>query len=322
MQKKSVFVKKIGKYVRILPNFGSCHDFFVTLRSKETNKNMQHTSLNIGGRLTDLSQPQVMAIINVTPDSFAVSCSSLQEDEIVRCAEKALADGADMLDIGGYSTRPGAMEVSAEEEWRRVEMALRAIRKRWPETIISVDTFRASVARQAVRQYGADIINDISGGELDSTMFQTIADLHVPYILMHMRGTPATMQQMTDYTDLMSDMLAYFQQKTDQLHRLGVRDVILDPGFGFAKTLEQNYQLLRQMSLFKQLNLPILAGLSRKSMIYKALGITPQDALNGTTALNMLALENGANILRVHDVKEAKQTITLYTHYHGTGIRN
>lgn len=283
---------------------------------------MQQTCLNTGGSLLELTTPKVMAIINITPDSFAVSCRNLQEEEVLQFAQKAIADGADILDIGGYSTRPGAPDVSVEEEWRRVDLALSVIRKHWPDVLVSVDTFRSEIARKAVEKHHADIINDISGGELDSNMFQTIADLQVPYVLMHMRGTPATMQQKTDYSNLISEVLAYFQQKVDLLHRKGVKDIVLDPGFGFAKTTEQNYELLRRMPVLQALNLPILAGLSRKSMIYKALGTSPQEALNGTTALNMLALMNGANILRVHDVKEAKETITLYSHYNGTGIRN
>ena len=223
-----------------------------------------------------------------------------------------------MLDLGGCSTRPGSEPVSEEEEWRRIRLAASAIRREWPETILSVDTYRAAVARKAVEECGVNIINDISGGTMDPDMFATVAELQTPYILTHMRGTPATMQQFTDYGNLISEVLAFLQEKVDQLHRLGVKDIILDPGFGFAKTVEQNYELLRKLHYLHALGLPILAGLSRKSMIYKALNCTPQDALNGTTALHMLALEQGATILRVHDVKEAKEAIILHKYYHGS----
>ena len=275
---------------------------------------MQKT-ININGQLMDLTSPKVMAIINVTTDSFARHCTNITEAEVLRWAAEALSEGADMLDIGGCSTRPGSSAPTEEEEWRRVRLAARAIRREWPDTVLSVDTYRASVARRAVEECGVDIINDISGGQFDDQMFQTVADLRVPYILTHTRAMPDTMQQHTDYQDLMSEVLGYLQERVDRLHRMGVADVILDPGFGFAKTVEQNYELLRKMDTLKALGLPILAGLSRKSMIFRPLGITPDEALTGTIALQMLALTNGANILRVHDVKEAKQIITLYNHY-------
>lgn len=275
---------------------------------------MQKT-INIKGRLLDLSAPKVMAVINVTTDSFARHCTNITEAEVLRWAAEALNEGADILDIGGCSTRPGSTAPSEEEEWRRVRLAASAIRREWPETILSVDTYRASVARRAVEEQGVDIINDISGGQFDDRMFETIADMHVPYILTHTRAMPDTMQQHTDYADLMSEVLDYLQERVDALHRMGVADIILDPGFGFAKTTEQNYELLRKMEYLKVLGLPILAGLSRKSMITRPLGITPDEALTGTVALQMLALVNGANILRVHDVKEAKQVITLYNYY-------
>ena len=275
--------------------------------------------------LLGLEKPVVMAILNITPDSFVpstrlLSCqesvvsgqrsAASDEERVLAQAERALAEGAAILDIGGYSTRPGAAEVSEEEEWRRVALALAAIRRRFPEAVVSVDTFRPEVARRAVDEYEADIINDISGG--CEEMYEAVAERHVPYVLMHMRGTPKTMQQMTDYEDIMSEMMAYFQSRIDCLHRMGVADVIVDPGFGFAKTVEQNYEVLRRMQEFEALGCPLLAGLSRKSMFYKPLGITPEEALNATTAANMLALERGANILRVHDVRAAVETVEVY----------
>ena len=265
--------------------------------------------------LLGLDKPVVMAILNITPDSFVPStrllAASLSDEErVLAQAERALAEGAAILDIGGYSTRPGAAEVSEAEEWRRVALAIGAIRQRFPEAVVSVDTFRPEVARRAVDEYEADIINDISGG--CEEMYEAVAERHVPYVLMHMRGTPKTMQQMTDYEDIMSEMMAYFQSRIDCLHRMGVADVIVDPGFGFAKTVEQNYEVLRRMQEFEALGCPLLAGLSRKSMFYKPLGITPEEALNATTAANMLALERGANILRVHDVRAAVETREVY----------
>ena len=270
--------------------------------------------INIKGTLMDFATPKVMAIINVTTDSFARHCTNITEAEILRWAAEALSEGADILDIGGCSTRPGSVPPSEEEEWRRVRLAVNAIRHEWPEAVLSVDTWRASVARHSVEQ-GVDIVNDISGGQFDERMFETIADLRVPYILTHTRAEPDVMQQFTDYDDLMSEILGFLQERVDMLHRMGVKDVILDPGFGFSKTTEQNYTLLRNLNCLGVLGLPILAGLSRKSMITKVLDISPDEALNGTTALHMLALQNGADILRVHDVKEAKQVITLYKQY-------
>ena len=272
-----------------------------------------HTNfLNIKGRLFSLYKPVVMAILNATPDSFVPSTRLADEDAVLRAAERALKDGAAILDIGGYSTRPGAPEVSPEEEWRRVKMATSAIQRTFPNAIMSVDTFRADVARRAVEETGVAIINDISGGQLDGNMFETVAELQVPYILMHMRGTPATMQTLTDYDDLLSEMVAFFQSRLDTLVQMGVKDVILDPGFGFSKTVEQNYLLLAHMQELAVLQRPILAGLSRKSMLYKVLGITQEESLNATTAVNMLALERGAKILRVHDTKAAAEAIAIY----------
>ncbi len=259
--------------------------------------------------------PVVMAIINCTPDSFYSGSRCRTDEDILRKAETALQQGATILDIGGYSTRPDAGEIPAEEEWSRVEHALRLLTKAFPQAVLSIDTFRAGIAERSVIEYGVHIVNDISAGCLDEQMFPTIARLHVPYIMMHMRGTPRTMQQQTLYTDLMAEMIDYFQTKIDRLRTLGVSDIIIDPGFGFAKTLEQNYLLLRKMQQLQILDCPLLAGLSRKSMIYKLLGCTPQDALNGTTAANMLALHNGAAILRVHDVMPAVEAIRIYRQY-------
>ncbi|MCI7575964.1 MAG: dihydropteroate synthase [Bacteroidales bacterium] len=276
---------------------------------------MKPFALNIKGRLMSFDTPVVMAIINCTPDSFYSGSRCRTDEDILRKAETALQQGATILDIGGYSTRPDAGEIPEEEEWNRVEHALRLLTKAFPQAVLSIDTFRAGIAKRSVMEYGAHIVNDISAGCLDEQMFPTIARLHVPYIMMHMRGTPKTMQQQTLYTDLMAEMIDCFQAKIDRLHTLGVSDIIIDPGFGFAKTLEQNYMLLRKMPQLQILDCPVLAGLSRKSMIYKLLGCTPQDALNGTTAANMLALQNGAAILRVHDVLPAVEAIRIYRQY-------
>ncbi len=273
---------------------------------------IMHTSINIGGKLLTLDEPIVMGIVNVTPDSFYESCKNITECNVLAYAARALQEGATILDIGGYSTRPHAAEVSLEDEWQRVAGALRWIRRTFPNAIISIDTFRSEIARRAVTEYGVQIVNDISGGAADEKMFQTVADLQVPYILMHMRGTPQTMQSQTNYTHLLAEIIDYFQQKVNQLHRLGVRDIMLDPGFGFAKTLEQNYELLHKLHYLQILDLPLLVGISRKSMVYKALDINANEALNGTTALHILALQQGAKILRVHDVREAHEAIQLY----------
>ena len=226
-----------------------------------------------------------------------------------------MVDGVDILDFGGYSTRPMAKNISSEEEIERLSNAIETVLKKFPDCIISVDTFRANVARNMVKNYNVSIINDIGGGTLDDLMFETIADLKVAYVLMHTRGTPATMQQLTNYDDVVSEVIAFLQKRIAQLHLLGVTDIIADPGFGFAKTTEQNYRLLNKLSYFTALNTPLLVGLSRKSMITKALDIDTKDALNGTTAANMLALAGGASILRVHDVKEARQAISIFMEY-------
>ncbi|WP_317133060.1 dihydropteroate synthase [Adhaeribacter soli] len=269
------------------------------------------STLNVGGNLLSLADPIAMGILNFTPDSFFAGSRTFSEKTILERTEKLLQEGAAMLDIGGYSSRPGATDIPTEEEKNRIVPAIKSILKAFPDAIISVDTFRASVAEAAIGE-GAAIINDISGGSLDGAMFATAAKLQVPYILMHMRGTPQTMNKLTHYENLMPELLAYFAEKVHALKQLGVKDIIIDPGFGFAKTVEQNYEVLNQLESLRILGLPVLAGMSRKSMTYKALGIAPEEALNGTTALNMLALTKGAKILRVHDVKEAVQTIKLF----------
>lgn len=251
-----------------------------------------------------------MGILNLTPDSFFPGSRLNSAEEAVRKAEQMLADGADILDIGGYSTRPGAAEVTSQEEQDRILPAIEAILQNFPEAIISVDTFRADVA-EASMAAGAHIINDVGGGLLDEAMFETVARLQVPYILMHMRGTPQTMASLTEYNNLVLDVLDEMRVQLAKLQQLGVKDIILDPGFGFAKTVDQNYELLRHLEEFRIFGLPVLVGMSRKSMVYKSLGINQADALTGTIAVNSVALMKGADILRVHDVKEAKQTIVL-----------
>ena len=267
-------------------------------------------TLNIGGLLWDLSTPKVMGILNVTPDSFHDGGRYHDEKSIVEQSEKMLLEGADMIDVGGYSTRPGAVEISETEELKRTVGAIEIIAKAFPKAILSVDTFRSAVARSAV-DTGASLINDISGGELDLKMFQTIGSLGVPYVLMHGRGTPQTMTSLTQYDNLLKDITFYFHQKLELLHRAGVKDVIIDPGFGFAKTVEQNFELLNNLDYLQILGKPMMVGLSRKSMIWRTLKTDPQGALNGSTALHTLALLKGASILRVHDVKEAVECIGL-----------
>lgn len=274
--------------------------------------NCKQLTINAGGKLLSFEQPRVMGILNVTPDSFYSDSRTPGVVEIKQRARQMADEGADIIDVGAYSSRSGADDVSPCEEMERLRMALSAVRSVCPHIPLSVDTFRADVARMCVEECGADIINDISGGQLDKNMFRTIAHLKVPYILMHMRGTPADMQQQTGYDHLEREVMLYFAQRVRHLHDLGVNDVILDPGFGFAKTTEQNYELLQHLDDLQVFGLPVLAGLSRKSMVYKLLGVTPAEALNGTTALHMAALERGADILRVHDVKEAVQVVALH----------
>ena len=267
--------------------------------------------IHVNGRLMDLSRPQVMGIINVTPDSFYAGSRTQTEMALARRVEQVVAEGASILDIGGYSSRPGAADVSPEEEMARLRRGLEVIRRVHPEAVVSVDTFRASVARQCVEEYGVALINDISGGEMDAEMFPTVAALGVPYILMHMQGTPQTMQQAPHYDHLLRDVFLYFARKVQQLRDLGAKDIILDPGFGFGKTMEDNYALLAHLDEFGIFGLPLLVGVSRKSMITRLLGITPDDALNGTTVINTLCLTKGAHILRVHDVRQAVEAVRL-----------
>ena len=261
--------------------------------------------------MIDLSSPKVMGIINITPDSFFADSRKPGVDEALKQAEKMLADGATFLDIGAYSSRPGAVDISAQEETDRLLPVVEAIAAQFPEAIMSIDTFRAGVAEAAVKG-GAHIINDISGGMLDGDMFATVARLQVPYILMHMKGTPQTMNQLAEYDDVFGDVFDYFISKYSELKRLGVHDVILDPGFGFAKKAEHSYELMSRMNEFNMLGLPVLTGISRKRMIYGLLGNTAEKALNGTTALNTIALTKGTNILRVHDVKEAVEAVKIW----------
>lgn len=272
---------------------------------------MNHLSINIKGSLHHFHRPWVMGILNVTPDSFFAESRTIETDDIRRRVDDLISQGADIIDIGGYSSRPGAPEVSADEEYSRLARGLEAIRKYHPDTLISVDTFRADVARRCVSDWEADIINDISGGNLDAEMWPTVAELQVPYILMHMRGTPSSMQSLCDYNDVTADVIRDLAFKIDAMHQLGIADIIVDPGFGFAKDINQNYQLMAELDQFKQLNAPLLVGISRKSMIYRPLDITPQTAINGTTVLNTFALLHGANILRVHDVKEAVEAVKI-----------
>lgn len=273
--------------------------------------NKESKYINVKGQLMDVSEPRVMGILNVTPDSF-YSESRLQTVEKIAARVVEIVDeGANFIDIGAYSSRPNADHVSLEEEMSRLRMGLEVITDVCPSIPISVDTVRADAARMCVEEYGAAIINDISAGEMDSRMFSTVAKLGVPYIIMHMKGTPQTMQQAPHYDNLVKEIFQYFARKIHQLHELGLKDLILDPGFGFGKTLEHNYGLMECLEDFSLFDLPILVGISRKSMIYKLLDATPEDALNGTTALNTIALMKGANILRVHDVKEAVETVRI-----------
>lgn len=267
--------------------------------------------LNLSGKVCDLSEPKVMGILNVTPDSFFAGSRTQTEQEIATRIEQLVQEGAYLIDVGAYSSRPNADDVSPSEEMSRLRFALEILRKNHPAAIVSIDTFRSDVAKMCVEEYGADIINDISGGSLDPKMFQTIAALRVPYILMHMKGTPQTMQQAPFYENVVEEVCSYFQERISQLNELGVKDIILDPGFGFAKTLEHNYQLMHHMEELHRFHLPILVGISRKSMIYKLLGTTPQEALNGTSVLNTIALLKGTHILRVHDVRECIETIAI-----------
>jgi dihydropteroate synthase len=267
--------------------------------------------INCGGQLIDLGIPKVMGILNITPDSFFAGSRYHSDGELLTAAGRMLEDGASFLDIGGYSSRPGASFITEEEEGRRVIRAIKLIRTEFPDAVLSVDTFRADIARRAVEEAGANIINDISGGDADAGMFSTVEKLSVPYIMMHMKGDPATMQNNAVYDDIAGDILKFFGERIFRLRTAGVKDIIIDPGFGFAKSAGHNFELLRRLDDLSITGLPLLVGISRKSMVWKTLGIKADDALNGTTALHAIALYKGADILRVHDVKEAVQTIKL-----------
>lgn len=274
-------------------------------------KGLEHYSLNVRGRLFDLSEPQVMGILNVTPDSFYAESRMKTEEAVRKRVRQIIDEGGSMIDVGAYSSRPGAEDVSAEEEMARLRRGMKIVREVASEIPVSVDTFRADVAKMAVEELGVDIVNDISGGELDKAMFETVAELGVPYILMHMKGTPQTMQEAPHYKDLMKEVMLYFAERIQRLRDLGQKDIVLDPGYGFAKTIDHNYELLRHQDMLQVFELPLLVGVSRKSMIYRFLGSSPEEALNGTTVLNTIALQKGARILRVHDVREAVETVRL-----------
>ena len=270
-----------------------------------------HRYLNVNGQLLDLSVPQVMGILNVTPDSFYAGSRMQTEADIAQRAQQILSEGASIIDIGAYSSRSNAENISSEEEMHRLRMGLEVLKRNHPDAIISVDTFRADVAEGCVEEYGVAIINDIAAGEMDSEMFETVARLGVPYIMMHMQGTPQSMQAEPHYDNLLKEIFMYFAKKIQQLRDLGVKDIVLDPGFGFGKTLEHNYELMAHLEEFKVFELPLLVGISRKSMIYRLFGSTPQEALNGTTVLDTIALMKGADIIRVHDVREAVEAVKM-----------
>lgn len=292
----------LGKvYVKVAQDIG---DIKTVLRMKDK-------YINVNGRLMDLSTPRVMGILNVTPDSFYAGSRMQTEEAIAQRVRQIVDEGADMIDIGAYSSRANADHVSQEEEMERLRMGLAVLRRVAPEAVVSVDTFRADVARMCVEEYGVAIINDIAAGEMDGKMFETVADLRVPYIMMHMQGTPQNMQQRPHYDNLLKEVFLYFAKKVQQLRDLGVKDMILDPGFGFGKTLEHNYELLAHLEDFSVFELPLLVGVSRKSMIYKLLDTTPADALNGTTVIDTICLLKGADILRVHDVRQAVETVKI-----------
>lgn len=268
-------------------------------------------TINCKGHLLDLSTPKVMGVLNLTPDSFYDGGKFKTDKEALKHVEKNIQDGMDILDIGAYSSRPNADDITEDEELGRLTSVLQRVTKEFPEVIISIDTFRSKVAKESL-DLGAHIINDISAGKLDDDMLNVIAEYQVPYIMMHMRGTPQNMKQLTDYNDLVKEVVFYFSERIAEVRKKGINDLIIDPGFGFAKTVSQNFELLNHLKILKNLDIPMLTGVSRKSMIYKTLSLESKDALNGTTALNMVALMNGSSILRVHDVLEAKQCATLY----------
>lgn len=268
-------------------------------------------SIQVNGRLMDLSVPRIMGILNVTPDSFYADSRKQTEREIAERVEQLLEEGADIIDIGAYSSRPNAADVSPEEEMERLKRGLELVRRFAPDAVVSVDTFRASVARRCVEDYGVALINDISAGELDDRMFEAVVELGVPYIMMHMQGTPQNMQVAPHYENLMQEQISYFARKIEQLREMGQKDILIDPGFGFGKTLEHNYELMRHLDRLKIFDLPILVGISRKSMVYKFLDITPDESLNGTSVLHTVALLKGAALLRVHDVRACREVIRL-----------
>lgn len=287
----------------------------LTSEAKDTVFKLKKT-LNLKGNIVDLSTPVVMQILNITPDSFYPGSRVSSEAEILDKVETAFKQGATILDVGGYSTRPGAAKISEAEELNRVIKVISLISKKFPEAYVSIDTFRAKVAYEAINA-GACMVNDISGGQLDEKMFETVAKLQVPYVLMHTRGTPGTMKSLNKYDNLLLDLLDYFQRSINKLLKLGVNDIVVDPGFGFAKSIDQNYEILKNLKYFAILNAPVLIGISRKSMIYKKLSIPVSGALNGTTVLNVMGLLKGASILRVHDAGEAVEAIKLFKYtYH------
>ncbi len=287
----------------------------------ESNFFLANKTLNIRGRLVSLDTPKIMGILNVTPDSFYDGNRYTTEASIVAQVEKMVSEGATFIDVGAYSSRPGADDVPEEKELKRAVEAVRMITKNFPNTCISIDTFRSEVAKAAIQE-GACMVNDISGGELDHKMFSEVAHQKVPYVLMHMRGNPKTMTKQTEYENILKEMMDYYHAKVSQLHQLGMDDIIIDPGFGFSKTTTQNFELLNHLDHFKILNKPILVGLSRKSIIWKTLQTKPEDALNGTTSLNTIALLKGASILRVHDVKEAMEVVKLVSALKGIAAKD
>lgn len=291
------------------------------MEAKDTFFSKKQT-LNIHGKLISPSFPVVMGIVNITPDSFYSGSRVITESEVLKRCEQIITEGGEIIDIGAYSSRPDAEDISTEEEKKRLAGILGKIRKEFPSAILSVDTYRSEVASMAVNEFGADMINDISGGTLDDAMFETIASLHVPYILMHMKGTPQTMKNLNQYNNLIHDILLFFAERVNILKQLGVADIIIDPGFGFAKNIAQNFKLLSGLEKFGYLNLPVLAGLSRKSFIYKTLNQNPEEALTGTISMNTIALLKGADILRVHDVKEAVECVRLFRAYNQQTDKN
>lgn len=279
----------------------------------DTTESTYPLSINLNGNLIDLDKRAVMGILNVTPDSFYASSRCQSEKTIIERAHQITVEGGTIIDIGAYSSRPQAENISAQEEIRRLDFALKTVQRELPGCCLSVDTFRADVARFCVEQYGVAMINDIAGGELDPNMFKTIAQLRVPYVMMHMRGTPQEMMKHTQYEHLIADLLLFFSERIYRLKEMGVCDIVIDPGFGFSKTMRDNYSLMKELSVFHKLGVPLLVGISRKSMIYRLLGTTPEESLNGTTVLNTLAIAAGAHILRVHDVREAVETVKIVT---------